>query len=108
MSKFGFDPMGEPAANNANAFAQKLANFPPSAPRSPINLSEVDAAAAPHGFVSREPRVGRKRRTLASEPKRHFSFMMPASQYDRFIAYADRHRLTYHEAISRLLDGAAD
>ena len=57
-----------------------LSGFAPVQKRSPIDLAEVDAAAAPHGFVSREavPVIaesatsGRRRRAVPSEPTRHF------------------------------------
>ena len=102
MSKFGFD-LEEDGAGKSD-LANKLASFPPSTPRTGINLAEVDAAAAPHGFISREAGKGRKRRVVPSEPKRQLSIMMPVSKYERFVAYADRHRLTYEEAISQFLD----
>jgi hypothetical protein len=45
---------------------------------------------------------------VPSEPKRQLSIMMPVSKYERFVAYADRHRLTYEEVISQFLDRAED
>ena len=108
MSKFGFDPEDDSMEVSKNDLANKLANFPPSAPKTAIDLAAVDAAAAPHGFISREAGKSRKRRVVPTEPKRQLSVMLPVSKYDRFVAYADRHRLTYEEAISRFLDGAVD
>ena len=89
-----------------------LSGFAPVQKRFPINLAEVDAAAAPHGFVSREavpaaaeaPTPGRRRRAVPSEPTRHLAVRMVKSQYDRFVGYADRYKLTYHDAIIKLLD----
>ena len=77
---------------------------------------QVDAAAAPHGFVSREavPVIteaatpGRRRRAVPSEPTRHLAVRMVQSQYDRFVGYADRYQLTYHDAITKLLDAAGE
>jgi hypothetical protein len=93
-----------------------LSGFGPVKKRSPIDLAEVDAAAAPHGFVSREaaPVVaeaaspGRRRRAVPSEPTRHLAVRMVKSQYDRFVGYADRYKLTYHDAITKLLDAAGE
>lgn len=93
-----------------------LSGFAPVKKRSPIDLAEMDAAAAPHGFVSREavPLVveaaapGRRRRAVPSEPARHLAVRMVKSQYDRFVGYADRYKLTYNDAISKLLDAAEE
>lgn len=106
MSKFGLDldPEPKPAAAPLADLASKLASFPPSAPKTAIDLKAADAVAAQHGFVSREAAPRRRRRVVPTEPKRQLSILMPISRYDRFVAYADRHRLTYDEAIARLLD----
>ncbi len=93
-----------------------LSGFAPVQKRSPVDLAEVDAAAAPHGFVSREatPRItestppGRRRRAVPAEPVRHLAVRMVESQYDRFVGYADRYQLTYHDAIKKLLDAAGE
>jgi hypothetical protein len=94
-----------------------LSGFAPVQKRSPINFAEVDAAAAPHGFVSREAGPvandaitthGRRRRAVPAEPTRHLAVRMVQSQYDRFVGYADRYKLTYHDAITKLLDAAGE
>lgn len=93
-----------------------LSGFAPVQKRAPVDLAEVDAAAAPHGFVSREATLrvtaptthGRRRRAVPAEPVRHLAVRMVESQYDRFVGYADRHQLTYHDAIKRLLDAAGE
>jgi hypothetical protein len=108
MSKFGFDSEDEVLEAAKSDLASRLASFPPSSPKTAIDLAAVDAAAEPHGFISREAGRGRKRRVVPSEPKRQLSVMLPVSKYNRFVAYADRHRLTYEEVISRFLDGAID
>jgi hypothetical protein len=114
-SKFGLmddaDDVVEPPNGNLD-----LSGFARVRKRSPVDLVEVDAAAAPHGFVSREappvltetPSSGRRRRALPSEPARHLAVRMVQSQYDRFVGYADRHKLTYHDAITKLLDTAGE
>jgi hypothetical protein len=93
-----------------------LSGFAPVQKRSPIDLVEVDAAAAPHGFVSREAAPvatetaapGRRRRAVPAEPTRHLAVRMVVSQYDRFVGYADRYKLTYHDTIKKLLDAAGE
>ena len=93
-----------------------LSGFAPVKKRSPIDLAEVDAAAAPHGFVSREAAPvfaeaaspGRRRRAVPSEPTRHLAVRMVQSQYDRSVGYADRYKLTYHDAITKLLDAVGE
>jgi len=71
-----------------------------------LALREVDAAAAAHGFVSREQTVNRprRRRIAVAEPTRHLAIRLPESQYNRFVLYADRLKLTYHDALRQLLD----
>ena len=109
MSKFGLDSASQTTPKQpANDLSEKLASFAPSNAKLPVAISELDAAAKPHGFVSREGPSLRRRRTASLEPKRHLSFMIAESEYNRFIQYADRHRLTYHDAISRLLDHVND
>lgn len=117
MSKFGLLHEEEelPSAD-LERFSEKLAAFAPTAPKHRIDLVASDAAAAAHGFVSREPASipipvfpsGRRRRLTPVEPTRHLAIRLTASQYDRFVAYADKHKLTYHDALSRLLDESTD
>jgi hypothetical protein len=124
-NKFGLvdDPEEQSASSSGGL---DLSSFAPVKKRAPIDLMEVDAAAAPHGFVSREaapqsiadvsgpsvatrPAVVNVRRRLARpEPSRSLAVRMVVPEYDRFVAYADRHQLTYHEAIKKLLDGAGE
>lgn len=124
MSKFGLMHNEEPQDSAADLarLDEKLAAFPPVSPRQRIDVAAVDAAAAEHGFVSREPasappapampgnwpisHSGRRRRIAQTEPTRHLAIRLTLSQYDRFVAYADRHQVTYHDALSRLLDEA--
>jgi hypothetical protein len=109
MSKFGLDMNpGEVSEPRNSDLASRLANFPPSAPRAPIDIQAADAAGESLGFVSREATPKRRRRVVPTEPKRQLSILMPVSKYDSFVAYADRHRLTYEEVISRLMDRVTD
>lgn len=114
-SKFGLlDDADEPVTPLEGRI--DLTGFAPVHKRSPIDLAEVDAAAAPHGFVSREATSrstgsaapGRRRRAVPAEPVRHLAVRMTESQYDRFVGYADRYQLTYHDAIKKLLDAAGE
>jgi hypothetical protein len=128
MNKFGLlddpsDDLPDERPAPAPSLSERLAAFPPAARRHAIDLRAVDAAAAPHGFTSREPLPsqpalppspapmmmgygGRRRRVIPTEPTRHLAIRLPESQYDRFVAYADDMKLTYHEALIRLLDEA--
>lgn len=91
-----------------------LSGFEPVKKRFPVNLAEIDAAAAPHGFISREvppsaPKVippTRRRRIGPAEPARQLAVRLSESEYLRFLRYADRYQLTYHDAIQKLLDDA--
>ena len=114
MSKFGLEP--ESGSNDDPSVSERLAAFPRVQPRVKLDLAAVDAAAAPHGFVSREalpaisqPSVaqGRRRRLGTPEPTRHLAIRLTVRQYDRFVAYADQHQLTYHDALAQLLDEAS-
>ena len=117
MNKFGLiDDADDLALKAEPSLSERLASFPPAAPKHRIDLAAVDAAAAPHGFISREsgasmpatPTSSRRRRLTPVEPTRHLAIRLTASQYDRFVAYADKHKLTYHDALSRLLASATD
>ena len=112
-SKFGLTDDGDDLVERSDRKID-LSGFPPVQKRAPIDLAEMDAAAAPHGFVSREavPMVsntstsGRRRRAVPAEPTRYLAVRMVESQYERFIGYADRYQLTYQDAIKKLLDAA--
>ncbi|AXC16140.1 hypothetical protein ACPOL_6936 (plasmid) [Acidisarcina polymorpha] len=39
---------------------------------------------------------------------RSLAVRMIQSQYDRFVSYANRYELTYHDAIKKLLDSAGE
>jgi hypothetical protein len=124
-NKFGL--VDDPEDQNSPRPSLDLSSFAPVKRRAPIDLVEVDAAAAPHGFVSREsvpssivadapsasavamPAATHTRRRLArAEPSRSLAVRMVVPEYDRFVAYADRHQLTYHEAIKKLLDDVGE
>ena len=131
MNKFGLDPV-EPKPEQAEvAMSARLAAFPLAAPRQKLDISLLDAAgtgcfsfagpgndvsmffpagaAAPHGFISREAKAAetvpasRRRRIGAPEPTRHLAVRLTMAQYDRFVAYADKHRVTYQDALDKLL-----
>ena len=108
MNKFGLlDDSGPPKEQRTGTLSDRIAAFPPVRSRGAVDFAAIDAAAAPHGFVSREAtdiRSGRRRRAVPTEPTRHLAIRLAESGYDRFVAYADQHKLTYHEALIRLLD----
>ena len=111
MNKFGLldDVAALPKEQSSFTISDRIAAFPPVRSRGAIDFAAIDAAAAPHGFTSRESSQARdsssgRRRRLPSEPTRHLAIRLSQSAYDRFVAYADRHKLTYHEALIRLLD----
>ena len=123
MNKFGLlDEGDEQEQTSAATIHQKLAAFAPVRAKAAIDVAASDAAAAQHGFTSREPGLngpfatqdnvpaplGRRRRAIPSEPTRHLAIRLTSSGYDRFVAYADRQKLTYHDALIRLMDGAGE
>ena len=117
MNKFGLVSDEEDLLQTTNtSLSDILASFPAAAPKHRIDVAAMDAAAAPHGFVSREAasttppqaRVSRRRRINPAEPTRHLAIRLTESQYERFVAYADRFKLTYHDALSSLLDKVID
>ena len=108
-SKFGLadevDESPEPSQRKID-----LSGFAPVSKRTPIDVARADAAAATHGFVSREapsPPV-RRRRVASMEPARALAVRMLESEFRRFVAYADREELTYSAAIQKLLDLAGE
>lgn len=115
MNKFGLLEPEEP--NSESRLSEKLSSFPITRQRHELDVEAADAAAARHGFVSREASApllspettrGRRRRANPPEPTRHLAIRLTEHQYGRFVAYADKHKLTYHDALSRLLDEFSD
>ena len=113
MNKFGLldDDEADSSTLRMTSISDRIAAFAPVKPRGSIDLPAIDAAAASHGFVSREYNqqaeslvTSRRRRAVPSEPTRHLAIRLSASAYNRFVAYADRHQLTYHDALIRLLE----
>lgn len=116
MNKFGLldEDVAAAGERGTGKLSDRIAAFPPVRSRGAVDLAAMDAAAASHGFVSRESSAvresgaGRRRRAVPSEPTRHLAIRLTEPAYDRFVAYADRHRLTYHEALIRLLDAVTE
>lgn len=105
VSKFGFSS----ADTNEETPDDLLLTFRPT----PINradssMEEVDRVAEAAGFASREQsRVApptRRRRAVPPEPTRQVAVRMSEALYRRFVQYADKHQLTYQDAIAQLLD----
>jgi hypothetical protein len=115
MNKFGLLDDEASGPQQASSLAERIAMFSPVRPRQQLDIAAADAAAAQHGFVSREiaeaadtKARGRRRRAIPSEPTRHLAIRLSSSAYARFVAYADRQKLTYHDALTRLLDTAGE
>ena len=111
MSFFELEPKLEEQTAPAPSLKDKIASFTTTRPRPSLNLAEVDAVAAPHGFSSREPVKPRMRRRLGAvdnEPTRHLAMRCRASVYERFLRFADREQLHYHDALERLLEIAEE
>lgn len=109
MSKFGLDsPASDDTHRVPRDLSERLAEFPAVTTRHTIDVTASDAAAAAHGFVSREaaPQTTTKtrRRVGVVEPTRHLAIRLTETQYARFVAYADEYQLTYQDAVVRLLD----
>lgn len=107
MSKFGLDDLKEDRTptDAAEQLSARLSRFPSSTSgsRQNINTAEIDAAAAPHGFVSRDPIAPRGRRSIPKEPTKAVGFNLPVSDYERFKAFADRNRVSFQRALGMLL-----
>ena len=117
MNKFGLlDESAEEGLRGEASIDRKIALFSAVKPKVGVDVEAIDAAAAQHGFTSREPASrgdapplsGRRRRAIPSEPSRHLAIRLPLSGYDRFVAFADRQKLTYHDALLRLMDKAGE
>jgi hypothetical protein len=81
----------------------------PSHPRS-VDVAESDKMAEASGFTSREaspqvePYIRPKRAKRKLEQLYPISMRAPVSVLQRFIAYAEKHHLSYPLALERLLD----
>jgi len=104
--KFGFIPEEEEPKDLALSFE------PTPVARPFHSIVESDRVAETAGFASRE-RSGpaekpRRRRVSREYAARALAIRMTESQFARFLRYADRHELTYSDAISHLLDIAGE
>ena len=87
-----------------------LSRVPVAAAPTRLHPEVSDKLAQQHGFSSREPVVprfvgGRRQpRGVQIEGTRQLSIRMPVSLYEDFVSFADKHKLTYNEAIRTLLD----
>jgi hypothetical protein len=108
MGNFGLEELARDkpsASSTAPDLSTRLANFKPNAPRR-IDTAIVDAAAAPHGFISREQALPKRRRVAPREPRpNNMGIRLSDGEKARFIAFADKHKSqNYSEAIVKLLD----
>lgn len=106
-SKFGFTPEEPPSERDLALQFQ-----PTPISRKNLAIQDVDRVAEAAGFSSRErgpaAAAPRRRRSLAPQPSRHLAIRMPEPLFNRFLRYADRHQLTYNDAIAQLLDVAQE
>ncbi|SNT37106.1 hypothetical protein SAMN05421770_10980 [Granulicella rosea] len=112
--KFGFtpdDPIDLEAAEEPLDLARAFQPTPITRV-SPPRLAEMDRVAQAAGFTSRENTPAapppRRRRVVTAQPTRFLAVRAPESLYQRFVRYADKHQLTYHDAIAQLLDTAGE
>ena len=106
-SKFGFVPEEEERKED---LALQFVPTPVDRPRH--SILESDRAAVAVGFASREhnaqPKPVRRRRVNRETSFRMLSIRTPETLFARFLRYADRHELTYHDALAQLLDVAGE
>jgi len=110
MADFGLKSE-EPAVPKPQVNVSLLSNIKPrEAPRPTSHVAESDRAAEATGFTSREPGpkfepyIRPARRKRKQEQTYPLSMRAPVSILQRFIAYAERHKLSYPFALERLLD----
>ena len=114
MADFGLEPEGKgEEKTKPTVDVGLISRIQPRTPIRPIrrDMTESDRMAEMTGFTSREPstpivqpyiqptRTKRKR-----EQTYPFSMRPPVSVLQRFIAYAEKHRLSYPRALEKLLD----
>ena len=104
--KFGFIPEEEEPKDLALSFE------PTPVARPFHSVVESDRMAEAAGFASRERSAPvekpLRRRVNREHATRALAIRMTESQFARFLRYADRHQLTYNDAISLLLDVAGE
>ena len=110
MSNFlDLDPE-EPKDEDREDLRRLLTRVPVAAAPTRLHPEVSDKLAEQRGFSSREPVtarfVGGRRqpRGVQVEETRQLSIRMPVSLYEDFVSFADKHKLTYNEAIRALLD----
>lgn len=108
MASFGLEdlPTDQSSASSPRTdLSTRIASFKATSPRR-IDTAIVDAAAAPHGFTSREPAPPKRRRVAPREPRpNNMGIRLSDGEKARFVGFADQHKLqNYSEAIVKLLD----
>jgi len=115
MADFGLksEQNDEPLENTQSTvdltLLSKIQPRSPTRPRS-IEVAESDKIAEASGFTSREagpvvePYIRPKRTKRQLEQLYPISMRAPVSVLQRFIAYAERHHLSYPLALERLLN----
>ena len=110
MADFGLK-REEPAVPKPQVDVDLISSIKPRESRHPItNIAESDRVAEAAGFTSREPgpkfepyiRPARQKRK--HEQTYPLSMRAPVSILQRFIAYAEKHKLSYPFELERLLE----
>ena len=110
MADFGLKA-DEPATPKPQVNVGLISSIKPRVSPRPIpHMAESDKAAEASGFTSREPGpkfepyIRPARRKRKQEQTYPLSMRAPVSILQRFIAYAERHKLSYPFALERLLE----
>jgi hypothetical protein len=80
-----------------------LADFRPTAPTLPEEVTPTRAIAEAHGFVERNPIMPRKRRRPVEEPTYSFTARVSVRSANAFIEWCERERISYREGFDRLV-----
>jgi len=96
----------------AGDLRELITRIPLASPKPHLHPDISDRLAVQHGFTSRDHSAspppsfagGRRQPRGRAEETKQLSIRMPLSLYNDFLAFADRERLTYNEAIRALLD----
>lgn len=103
------DDFGFPSRKRDQDTARKLGDFKPDEQSQPVGgLHEMDAVAARHGFVSREPQPPLRGRKKDVGPTVAINIRMPERVARPFIRYCEKHRFTYWEAVEELMKMAGE
>lgn len=83
---------------NALEIANKYRNIDKN-----IDIAKADEVAEKHGFISREKSEYYPWRRSPLGPCKTISIRAPIKVYERFVAFCDKERFSYWEAINHLM-----